>query len=128
MESHPGTSCPSFPRPSIGYSPVSNGLQTAAPGHFVLQLPPRSKLLSLSSAGSATPRFSRIGGGRAHIATPYAIATDSTHTFPAIGHQSQKQPSLNQSSSALACQPLVYEQGMESVEDDLPPSLSNVDL
>jgi hypothetical protein len=30
-----------FPRPSIGYSLVSDhGLQTAAPGHFVLQLPP----------------------------------------------------------------------------------------
>jgi len=111
-----------FPRPSTGYSPVSDGPQIAVPGNFVLQPPQKP---TSSSAGS--PGFSRIGGGRAHIDTPYAIATGSTHTFPSIGHQSQKQPSLNQSSSALAGQPLFYEQSMEDNEDDLPLSLSNVE-
>ena len=93
------------PRASTGYIPVSDGPQTAVPGNFVLQPPQRPKLSSLSSAGSSTPGFSRIGGGRAHIDSPYAIATGSTHTFPSIGHQSQKQDN----------------------EDDPPLSLSNVE-
>ena len=116
------------PRASMGYIPVSDGPQTAGPVDFVLQPPQRPKLSSLSSAGSTTtPGFSRIGGGRAHIDSPYAIATGSTHTFPSIGHQSQQQPSLNQSSPALAGQLLHYEQSMEDNESDLPLSLSNVE-
>ncbi|KAF8806230.1 hypothetical protein BYT27DRAFT_7141837 [Phlegmacium glaucopus] len=116
-----------FPRPSTGYSPVGDGSQTPVAGNFVLQPPQKPKPSSSPSAGTATPGFSRIGGGRAHIDTPYAIATGSTHTFPSIGQQSQKQPSLNQSNSALAGQPLFYEQGMEDNEDDMPLSLSNVE-
>ena len=116
------------PRASMGYIPVSDGPQTAAPENFVLQPPQKPKISSSSSAGSTTtPGFSRIGGGRAHIDSPYAIATGSTHTFPSIGQQSQKQPSLNQSSSALAGQLLHYERSMEDNEDDPPLSLSNVE-
>jgi hypothetical protein len=92
------------PRTSTGYIPVCDGPQS--PGNYVLQPPQRPKLSSLSSAGSTTtPGFSRIGGGRAHIDSPYAIATGSTHTFPSIGHQSLKQDN----------------------EDDPPLSLSNVE-
>ena len=115
------------PRASMGYIPVSDGPRTATPENFVLQPPQRPKVSSSSSAGSTTPGFSRIGGGRAHIDSPYAIATGSTHTFPSIGHQSQKQPSLNQSSSALAGQLLYYERSTEDNEDDPPLSLSNVE-
>jgi hypothetical protein len=110
-------------RPSIGYIPVSDGPQTAVPGTFFLQAPQKPKPSSSSSAGPTTSGFSRVGGGRAHIDSPYAITTGSTHTFPSIGHQ----PSLNHSSSALAGQPLSYEQGMENNEDDQPLSLSNVE-
>ena len=113
------------PRPSSGYFPVSDGPQTTVPGNFVLQPPQKPKLSSSPSPGSTTtPGFSRIGGGRSHIDTPYAITTGSTHTFPSIGHQS---PSLNQSSSALAGQPLFYEHSLEDNEDDLPLALSNVE-
>jgi hypothetical protein len=119
------------PRASMGYIPVSDGPQTSLPANFVLQPPQRPKLSSLSSAGSTTtPGFSRVGGGRAHIDSPYAITTGSTHTFPSIGHQSQKQPSLNQSSPALAAgqqQLLYYERSMEDNDDDLPLSFSNVE-
>jgi hypothetical protein len=105
------------PRPSSGYIPVSDGLQTAAPGNFVLQPPQKPKPSSSSSTGPTTSGFSRIGGGRAHIDSPYAIATGSTHTFPSIGHQSQN---LNHSSSALACRPLSNEQSVEDNEEDQP--------
>jgi len=111
-------------RPPSGYIPVSDGLQTAAPGNFVLQPPQKPKPSSSSSAGPTTSGFSRIGGGRAHIDSPYAIATGSTHTFPSIGHQSQN---LNRSSSALAGQPLSYEQSVENNEEDVPLSFSNVE-
>ena len=115
------------PRTSIGYIPVSDGPQTTVPGNFVLQPPQKPKLSLSSSAGSTTtPGFSRIGGGRAHIDSPYAIATGSTHTFPSIGHQSLKQSSLNQSTSALPNQLLNYERSIDN-EDDPPLSLSNVD-
>jgi hypothetical protein len=115
------------PRASTGYIPVGDGPQTAVQGNFVLQPPQRPKVSSSSAGSTTTPGFSRIGGGRAHIDSPYAIATGSTHTFPSIGHQSQKQPSLNQSSSALAGQLLHYERSMEDNENDPPLSLSNVE-
>jgi hypothetical protein len=111
----------------MGYIPVSDGPQTA--GNFVVLQPPQKAKVSMSSsAGSTTtPGFSRIGGGRAHIDSPYAITTGSTHTFPSIGHQSLKQPSLNQSSSALPDQLLQYKRSSEDNEDDPPLSLSNVE-
>ena len=116
------------PRASLGYIPVSDGPQTPVPANFVLHPPSKPKLSLSSSTGSTTtPGFSRIGGGRAHIDSPYAITTGSTHTFPSIGHQSQKQSSLNQSSSALPSQLHYYERSSEDNEDDPPLSLSNVE-
>ena len=114
-------------RPSTGYIPVSDGPQV--PSNFVLQLPQKQKQKqqpSSSPDSTATPGFSRIGGGRAHIDTPYAIATGSTHTFPSIGQQSQRQSSLDQTNPPTANQPLLYEQDMED-NDDLPLSLANVE-
>ncbi|KAF8165713.1 hypothetical protein B0H34DRAFT_690241 [Crassisporium funariophilum] len=115
-----------FPRP--GYTPVSDGVQTSAPGTFVLQPPHKQNPSSSSSAGSTvTPGFSRVGGGRAHIDTPYAIKTGSTQTFPSIGPQSQVTPSGNHSNSALAGQPMYHEQAMEDDGDDAPLNFSNVE-
>ena len=115
------------PRTSMGYIPVSDGPQTTVLANFVLQPPQKPKLSMSSSTGSTTtPGFSRVGGGRAHIDSPYAITTGSTHTFPSIGHQSQKQ-TPNQSSSALPSQLLNYERSMQDNEDDPPLSLSNVE-
>ena len=112
------------PRTSMGYIPVSDGPQTA--GNFVVLQPPQKAKVSMSSsAGSTTtPGFSRMGGGRAHIDSPYAITTGSTHTFPSIGHQSLKQPSLNHSNSALPDQLL---RNSEDNDYDPPLSLSNVE-
>ena len=110
------------PRTSLG------GPQIAISENFVLQPPQKPKVSLSSSVGSTTtPGFSRIGGGRAHIDSPYAITTGSTHTFPSIGHQSQKQSSLNQSSSALPGQILQHERSSEDNKDDPPLSLSNVE-
>ncbi|TFK43868.1 hypothetical protein BDQ12DRAFT_675694 [Crucibulum laeve] len=82
-----------FP-PRTGYSPVENQGPVSKP--------------SVASSG-----FSRVGGGRAHIDTPYAIAAGSTHTFPSLGQQSNHGVS---SSTAL----------FKDDEDELTPSMSNV--
>ena len=49
---------------------------------------------SLSTTTVAHSGFSRVGGGRAHIDTPYAITAGSTHTFPPSGQQSFRHPNL----------------------------------
>lgn len=92
------------PFPRTGYAPVTDGLQTHAPAPFQVK---QSAASPASSSG-----FSRVGGGRAHIDTPYAITSGSTHTFPSIGQQ--------ESQTALA--PLAT---FDDYDDD-PPSLSNV--
>ncbi|KAJ4478997.1 hypothetical protein J3R30DRAFT_3473201 [Lentinula aciculospora] len=64
-----------FQNRAAGYIPVGDSASTSA-------IPPAA----IKSSG-----FSRVGGGRAHIDSPYAIfqaqATGSTHTFPSIGHR-----------------------------------------
>lgn len=64
-----------FQNRASGYIPVTDSGSTSA-------VPPAA----IKSSG-----FSRVGGGRAHIDSPYAIsqeqATGSTHTFPSIGHR-----------------------------------------
>ncbi|KAJ4472888.1 hypothetical protein C8J55DRAFT_477961 [Lentinula edodes] len=64
-----------FQNRASGYIPVADSASTSA-------VPP---------AAIKTSGFSRVGGGRAHIDSPYAIsqeqATGSTHTFPSIGHR-----------------------------------------
>ncbi|KAJ7584349.1 hypothetical protein C8J56DRAFT_1005041 [Mycena floridula] len=58
-----------FSARSPGYSPVAESLPSPPP--------------------KQTSGFSRVGGGRAHIDTPYAIKPGSTQAFPSIGHQAQ---------------------------------------
>ncbi|KAL0950094.1 hypothetical protein HGRIS_010095 [Hohenbuehelia grisea] len=77
-----------FPRP--GYSSLAN-----SPGSSSSQQAPRST------------GFSRVGGGRAHIDTPYAIASESTQTFPTLAHQPGSVPVFDD-------------------DDSPPPSLSNI--
>ncbi|CAA7258525.1 unnamed protein product [Cyclocybe aegerita] len=112
-----------FPaRNSTGYTPVSDGPQTSAPAN--LGRPQNQKPSPTSNTG-----FSRIGGGRAHYDTPYAIKTGSTHTFPSIGQQSQiaqAQPA-SQSTSALAGQQTVYQPGLNGSADNVQLSLSNAE-
>ena len=50
------------------------------PGYSILQ-EPSPQQQSPVSEGSG---FSRVGGGRAHFETPYAIASGSTQTFPSV--------------------------------------------
>ncbi|KAF5388004.1 hypothetical protein D9615_000729 [Tricholomella constricta] len=73
------------PFPKAGYAPVlSDSPQTTAPKSNIQQ----STKPSQSTSTVAQSGFSRVGGGKAHIDTPYAIASGSTHTFPSIGQQS----------------------------------------
>jgi hypothetical protein len=94
-----------FPRAS-GYTPVTDGPQTSPP-------------IKVGTPSGGTG-FSRVGGGRAHIDSPYAITSGSTHTFPSIGQQSQIFASGggNQSRTALPG-PSVD----RSVDEDVPLSV-----
>jgi hypothetical protein len=65
---------------------------------------------SQSTSTVAQSGFSRVGGGRAHFDTPYAITAGSTHTFPSIGQQSNT----------------VTAPFFDDNDDSPPPSLSNV--
>jgi hypothetical protein len=72
------------PYPPTGYIPVTDGPQTSAPESI------HSPTLPKASSLTPTSGFSRVGGGRANMDTPYAIntGTGSTQTFPSIGQQS----------------------------------------
>lgn len=93
-----------FPRP--GYAPVlSESPSGSTP-------PPSAQQQSKPSQSTSTVAqsgFSRVGGGRAHIDTPYAISGGSTHTFPSIGQQTTPHPPF-----------------LDEDDDSPPPSLSNV--
>ncbi|KAG5725684.1 hypothetical protein E4T56_gene7346 [Termitomyces sp. T112] len=98
-----------YPRP--GYTPVLNDSPVAtAKSNFQQQLTKPSQ----TTIGTVAPSgFSRVGGGRAHIDAPYAIATGSTHTFPSIGHST-----LGQS---------MHPHTLFDDDESPPPSLSNVE-
>ena len=114
-----------------GHAPVTDGPQTAPPAtmgltHFQKVAPGGSPS---TSAGGGTTGFSRVGGGRAHIDSPYAIANSgSTHTFPSIGQQGQAVASVvNQSRTTLRSQ-LPHGHGFEGSADDREPlPVSNVE-
>jgi len=109
------------PRNPTGYAAVSDSPQATNP----IVHPPKS------GAPAASSGFSRVGGGRAHIDTPYAIQSGSTQAFPSLGQQSQQSQIMphggNHSHSALSGQPLVYHHPVEST-DEVPISLSNVEM
>ncbi|KAG6866131.1 hypothetical protein C0991_008439 [Blastosporella zonata] len=93
-----------FPKP--GYAPVISDSPVATPRsnlHQQLTKPSQSTLTTAAPSG-----FSRVGGGRAHIDTPYAITAGSTHTFPSIGQ------------STIPAHTIFD-------DDSPPPSLSNVE-
>lgn len=92
------------PSRKTGYAPIITDGPTPSPTN------PQTKA-SQSTSTVAQSGFSKVGGGRAHIDTPYAITTGSTHTFPSIGQQS------NSGFSPAA---------LFDDEDSPPPSLSNV--
>lgn len=111
-----------FPQ-SGGYVPVTDGLQTVPPTQS------HSQKVTPGSAGGGTSGFSRVGGGRAHVDSPYAIVSSgSTHTFPSIGYQSQVVASgVNQSRTTLPSQP-AHGQSLEgNLDDGEPLSVSNVE-
>ncbi|KAG6900422.1 hypothetical protein C0993_010810 [Termitomyces sp. T159_Od127] len=95
------------PYPRTGYTPVLNDTPVGTTkSNFKQQLTKSSQ----TTLGTAAPSgFSRIGGGRAHIDAPYAIATGSTHTFPSIGHSTMHPHTLFDD------------------DESPPPSLSNVE-
>jgi len=100
-----------------GYMPIVDGSQTSS----------APKLTSPSSGGGTG--FTRVGGGRAHIDSPYAIASGSTHTFPSIGQQSQifATGGANQSRTASPMQTVLQVHSLErNVDEDVPLSVSNV--
>jgi hypothetical protein len=71
------------PARKAGYVPVLT--LTDVP----LSTTPTSTIQMAPKPSQSTPNvtqsgFSRVGGGRAHIDSPYAITSDSTHTFPSI--------------------------------------------
>lgn len=94
------------PFPRAGYVPVFDQPMTASPLSYNQKPSPSTTTVVPSG-------FSRVGGGRAHIDTPYAIRSGSTHTFPSIGQQ-----------SAATLSPAVFADG----DDSPPPSVSNVGI
>ncbi|KAG6897606.1 hypothetical protein C0992_013046 [Termitomyces sp. T32_za158] len=95
------------PYPRTGYTPV---LHDSPVGTTRSNLQQQLTKPSQTTIGTAAPSgFSRIGGGRAHIDAPYAIATGSTHTFPSIGNSTMHPHTLFDD------------------DESPPPSLSNVE-
>lgn len=88
-----------YPKPS--YTPVL----TDPPATAQHQQKPSQSTSTVAQSG-----FSRVGGGRAHIDTPYAITAGSTHTFPSIGQQSNVAPATF----------------LDDDDDSPPPSFFNV--
>ncbi|KAF9462045.1 hypothetical protein BDZ94DRAFT_1262280 [Collybia nuda] len=93
-----------YPKPS--YTPVlTDAILTDAPTNIQHHQKPSQSTTTVAQSG-----FSRVGGGRAHIDTPYAITAGSTHTFPSIGQHSNIVPAAF----------------LDDDDDSPPPSFSNV--
>jgi hypothetical protein len=75
------------PSRKAGYAPVLTltDIPLSTTPTSIIQTSPKP---SQSTTTVGQSGFSRVGGGRAHIDTPYAITTGSTHTFPSIGQHS----------------------------------------
>ncbi|KAF9057834.1 hypothetical protein BJ165DRAFT_1423835 [Panaeolus papilionaceus] len=110
-----------FPKTAPGYAPITDAVQTAAPPAFG-QPQPKAKPTTPNTG------FSRVGGGRANMESPYAIRSGSTHTFPSIGQQSQIHSPLNQSTPAVSMHPLANYDRSDNRSEDIPLSLSNLSL
>ncbi|KAF8166980.1 hypothetical protein BJ912DRAFT_1034832 [Pholiota molesta] len=108
-----------FPRTPVGatggsgpgYAPLgpggeaqAMGLGIAAAGYKTTPSPAQTPKAASSGAGAspASSGFTRVGGGRAHIDSPYAISsggTSSTHAFPSLGQQSVQSQAVGHSQS-----------------------------
>ncbi|KAK2465977.1 hypothetical protein APHAL10511_001618 [Amanita phalloides] len=95
---------------------------------FASQRPGYSPIGGPHHAGASSPSqkqsgFSRVGGGKAHIDSPYSIShvgrasAGSIHTFPSVG---EKHSPMGPGPSSLS-NPVFYDE-----DDSPPPSLSNV--
>ncbi|KAG6813034.1 hypothetical protein H0H92_014568 [Tricholoma furcatifolium] len=93
-----------------GYAPVISDSPQLTPSRTNFTQQNLAKPPQTTIAPPAPSGFSRVGGGRAHIDAPYAIATSSTHTFPSIGQNTMTAPS-----------PILDD------DESPPPSLSNVE-
>lgn len=76
---------------------------TQQPGYAQLNAPAPISPPKVQSSG-----FSRVGGGRAHIDSPYAISAGSTHTFPSVDN-SVGAGNANASAATLNTSRLRYE-------------------
>ncbi|KAI0322495.1 hypothetical protein OF83DRAFT_1049176 [Amylostereum chailletii] len=84
------------------------------PGYSVIEGDPSSPRIespSLTKSG-----FSRVGGGRAHYDSPYAIATSSTQTFPSV----ERGTPSNRNSMDIGLQPPTAME-LERRVNNLPP-------
>lgn len=122
-----------------GSSPVPDGPPAGAQKAAVVGGPATTAVAAV--AAPSPSGFARVGGGRAHIDTPYAISTGSTQTFPSLGqqsvqsqNQSQTQNVRNQTQSfgtsvASVTTPTLTTAGARSaasalVYDDAEPAMS----
>jgi len=67
-----------------------------------------------------TSGFTRVGGGRAHFDTPYAIASGSTQTFPSI----ERDRDRHEPSSQLAAPPITTEDYSPPLTPSIPGTVS----
>src|SRR5262249_10453082 len=87
------------------------------PGYHAVDEPPSPVLPRPSTSSTG---FTRVGGGRAHFASPYAIASGSKQVLPAPGvgggsefDPSQLIPSADEE-MALTSRPLTSEQNVQA--------------
>jgi hypothetical protein len=77
------------PSRKAGYAPVitltDTPLSTTPTSTTQMTPKPSHSTTNMTQPGSG---FSRVGGGRAHIDSPYAITTGSTQTFPSVEQHS----------------------------------------
>ncbi|KAG6820677.1 hypothetical protein H0H93_013195 [Arthromyces matolae] len=93
------------PRPGYASGIGDNSVSQKSALQHELTKPSQITMAAASPSG-----FSRVAGGRAHIDSPYAIASGSTHTFPSIGQSS-----------------LQHTHNVFDNDESPPPSLLNVE-
>ena len=113
---------------SAGHSSSTDAPKTIPPIPMG-QVHHQGTISSSTPAPSSTPGFSRVGGGRAHMDSPYAIATELTRTFPSVGPQNQILSSDSDQGTVLPSQlPHAHGHGFErKVDEEVPLSVSNVE-
>ena len=111
---------------SVGHASLVDAPKTIPPIPMG-QVHHQGSVLSPTPAAGGTPGFSRVGGGRAHIDSPYAIATDLTHTFPSVGPQNQILSGVSNQGFVLPSQPPQSHEFQRKADKEMPLSVSNVE-